>query len=384
MSLASPPSPRIAAFDGLRGIAAAIVVLYHYLCLLHPHLTPSMGKTLTGFADTPLHLLWNGRFAVAVFFVLSGFVMAAAAERRRSALLTNLVTRYLRLALPVTVSCLVAWGWLSLFPDAATRLQSTLVQPSRWLALTYQEPLKPLWFAVADGMAGNFIRGFSRFNNVLWTMKFELLGSAGIFVLYFLTEGRVRLLALGAASLAVLIWLPDPYLGFVLGAGLYEAHRRGHLRPLPGLALPATALVAAVLLGSPGEGAHDRLHLPDVPEGWEVGEPRGLVPILAAALLLYAVLTLPALARIFATRLPLFLGRISFGLYLVHVPILYTVVCWAMLRGAPEALVASVFAALTLALAIGFTWLVDEPLLRRIAALRGRFAPDRPGTPRNA
>ncbi|WP_096787313.1 acyltransferase [Rhodobacter sp. CZR27] len=369
------PSPRIAAFDGLRGVAAAIVVLYHYLCLLHPHLAPSMGQSLTGLADTPLHLLWNGRFAVAVFFVLSGFVMAAAAERRAGALVANVVTRYLRLALPVAASCMLAWLWLTAFPDSADRMQATLAMPSRWLNFTYQEPLKPLWMAVADGMAGAFVRGYSRFNNVLWTMRFELIGSLAIFALYFLVAGRWRLPALAAAGVAVLAGLPDPYLAFVLGAGLYEMHRRGLLLPLPG-ALPVAALVAAILLGSPGEGAHLRLDLPQVPEGWQIGEPRGLVPVLAAAFLLYAVLTLPVLGRIFSARLPVFLGRISFGLYLVHVPPLYTVVAWAHLEGLPEPLIATAFFAGTLILALGFTLAIDEPLLRRLALLRDRLSPE--------
>ncbi|MGP3698093.1 acyltransferase family protein [Rhodobacter sp. NSM] len=384
MSLAPPPSPRIAAFDGLRGIAAVIVVLYHYLCLLHPHLTPSMGRTLTDFAHTPVHILWNGRFAVAVFFVLSGFVMAAAAERRRHALLANVFSRYVRLALPVTASCLVAWAWLVAFPDAALRMQETVASPSRWLSFTYQEPLKPIWIAVADGMAANFVRGFSRFNNVLWTMKFEFLGSIGIFLLYYLSSGRLRLTMLAAGTFVVVLWLPDPYLAFVLGAGLYEMHRRGLLRPLPGAALPVTALLAAFILGSPGEGAHARLDLPEVPESWELGEPRGLMPVLAATLLLYAVLTLPMLARLFETRVPLFLGRISFGLYLVHVPPLYTVVAWTYLSGAPEAVIAPAYAVLVLALALIFTRFVDEPVLALIAAVRGRSSSGTRSVPADA
>ncbi|WP_338077726.1 acyltransferase [Cereibacter azotoformans] len=369
MAVSALPTTRIAAFDGLRGVAAAIVVLYHYLCLMHPNLAPSMGTSLTGLADTPLHMLWNGRFAVAVFFVLSGFVMAAAADRRSEALIANTVTRYLRLALPVTASCLLAWVWLMAFPDSARTLQQTLVEPSRWLNFTYQEPIKPAWYAVADGLVAAFLRGYSRFNNVLWTMQIELVGSLGIFLLYFLTQGRIRLYMLAASGLAIVAWLPDSYLAFVLGAALYEAHRREALLPVPS-AVPLAALVGAVLLGSPGEGAHLRLDLPDVPEQWHVGRPRGLVPVLAAGLLLYAVLTLPAMARIFATRVPVFLGRISFGLYLVHVPPLYTVVASAHLHGTPELLLASGYFAGTLLLALVFTLAVDEPLLRRLTGVR--------------
>ncbi|ULB11915.1 acyltransferase [Cereibacter azotoformans] len=373
MAVTALPTTRIEAFDGLRGVAAAIVVLYHYLCLMHPHLAPSMGSSLTGLADTPLHMLWNGRFAVAVFFVLSGFVMAAAADRRRGALISNVVTRYLRLALPVTASCLLAWVWLSAFPDSARALQQTLAEPSRWLNFTYQEPIRHAWHAAADGLAATFVRGYSRFNNVLWTMQIELLGSLGIFLLYFVAQGRIRLFALAASGLAIVAWLPDSYLAFVLGAAFYEAHRRGALLPVPPV-VPIVALVAAVLLGSPGEGAHLRLDLPEVPEQWHVGRPRGLVPVLAAGLLLYGVLTLPALARIFAARVPVLFGRISFGLYLLHVPPLYTVVAWAHLNGISEALIAPAYFGGVLLLALLFTIAVDEPLLRRLTDLRRSLA----------
>ncbi|WP_299365391.1 acyltransferase [uncultured Paracoccus sp.] len=378
-SMAAPslPTARLSAFDGLRGVAAAIVVLYHYLCLLHPSLTPGMSQQVHWLADTPLNILWNGRFSVAVFFVLSGFVMAAAAERRRDALVANSLTWYLRLALPVTASSLLAWGWLAAFPDSAQAMKDTLAAPSRWLDFTYQEPILPVWYAVADGMVANFVRGYSRFNNVLWTMQIELVGSLAIFVLYALTQGRARLLSLVAAGAAVLLWFSDAYMGFIFGAALYEAHRRDLLRSVPAV-VPVAAFAAAVVLGGPGEGAHLRMDLPDMPEQWHLGPERGVVAGVAAALLIFSALTLPALARVFARPMPLFLGRISFGLYLVHVPPLYTIVAWSHLRGVPEIVLGLIYAVSVLALAWIFTLTVDEPSLRWLSALRTGSIPAGP------
>lgn len=363
---------RIDSFDGLRGIAAVVVVLFHYLCLLHPNLTPTMGVDLARVTHTPLHLLWNGQFAVAIFFVLSGYVMAAAADKRRGMLLVNCSARYLRMALPVTVSCLLAWLWLTMFPTEADIMKQTIDNPSLWLNFTHQHPIPPLWTAVINGMIGNFIRGYSGFNNVLWTMKFELFGSLGIFCLYSFTSERVRHALLLIAAVIIIKFLPDPYLAFVLGAGLFEAQRRGALQCLP-TQLPKAALLGAVLMGSPGEGTHEQYNLPSVPLQWQVGQSGGLVSILAAALLLYSMLTLPALARILSARVPVFLGRISFGLYLVHVPPLYTIVAWSYLQGVPEPIIAALYACGTLALAFGFTLLVDEPVLRRVSQLRTKL-----------
>ncbi|MGZ3217346.1 acyltransferase family protein [Paracoccus sp. T5] len=75
-AFATPPSQtaRIAPFDGLRGVAAVIVVMFHYLCMLHPSWAPISGEVKL-LAHTPVNILWNGRLAVSVFFVLSGFVM---------------------------------------------------------------------------------------------------------------------------------------------------------------------------------------------------------------------------------------------------------------------------------------------------------------------
>lgn len=378
MSNPLPRIERIAAFDGLRGVAAAIVVLFHYLCMLHPTLTPGMGETVHWLVDTPVHILWNGLFSVAVFFVLSGFVMAAAADRRRDSLVVSSITRYLRLALPATASCLLAWGWLTAFPHSADALKNTLAAPSRWLDYTYQEPILPLWYAGADGMLASFTRGYSRFNNVLWTMKVELFGSLGIFLLYAFTQDRARLVWLVGAGAVVLFWLPDTYMGFVFGAALYEAHRRNLLQSAPSV-LPIAALAVAIVVGGVGHGAHLRLDLPDVPEALHVGRSRGVMNGVAATLLIYAILTLPKLAQAFARPVPLFLGRISFGLYLVHAPPLYTIVAWSYLQGVPEIVLGPVYALSVLILAWGFTLLVDEPSLKWISVLRTRLGPDRLG-----
>jgi peptidoglycan/LPS O-acetylase OafA/YrhL len=366
-------SSRITSFDGLRGFAAVIVVVFHYLCLLYPAMTPPMGRDVHWLADTPVGILWNGNFWVAVFFVLSGFVMAAAAHRRRDALISNSVTRYLRLAVPAAASCLLAVVWLTAFPDSTTALQSELSDPSDWLEYTRQDPLPPVAYAVADGMVAAFVRGYSRFNNVLWTMQIELIGSLAIFVLYATTRGRITLAGLVTGGVVVALWYSPAYLGFVFGAALFEARRRGHLNTLSALA-PVLALVVAVLLGGPGEGAHGRLGLPPLPEAWQLGQARGGLHAIAAALLLLTVLTLPALSRLLQRPIAAFLGRISFGLYLVHVPPLYTVVAWATLQGVPQTVIAPLYLVGVGVMAWLFTLLIDEPMLRFITELRDKLA----------
>lgn len=366
---------RIKAFDGLRGVAAFAVLIYHYMALVLPEWTANMSTDPSIWIDMPIYLLWNGPFAVALFFVLSGFVMSAAAERRRSSLMASTVARYLRLAVPAAASCLLAWVWLSLLPEAADTMAATVQAPSRWLEFTYQDDVKTPVLAAADGLAGVFVRGYSRFNNVLWTLKIELYGSLAVFGLYYLTAGRVRLFLLVAGSVLV-PWLTEPsYLAFGLGAALFEAHRAGTLSYLERVrGLRPALLLTGVLLAFPGDGFHLRMGLFDVTEDWRLGEHRGYVHIVAATLLIVAVMCFRSLSALFSMRLPLWLGRISFSLYLVHVPLLYTLVAWLHVETRIAIPIVAVgYVLLALLLAVLFEQIVDAPLMRGLPGLRRRL-----------
>lgn len=381
---ASPPAPaatrRLDSLDGLRGVAAFIVVVFHFLCMLAPGWVPDMAEEPHFLADTPLGILWNGPFAVSVFFVLSGFVIGGVASRRANLLMANTVARYVRLAVPITVSVVLAWAWLNVLPTGADELAAHLDNPSRWIGGTYQAPIPDLGFALADGLFWNFYNGESLFNNVLWTMQIELIGSIGLFAIYWAARGRPGHVAvgLGLAVLVTGLTFQFAYLAFALGAILQELWRRGWHRT-PWVWAPVAAFVLGVTLGAFGRGAHDRLGLP-IPFdiiSLKLGKSKGAMPVFAATLILYGVLASPALARAFSTAVPRWLGRVSFPLYLVHVPLLYTVI--AHLYVASDLGLATAFAlylALTLVLAFVFTLLVEEPTLKTTRWVRGVIAGD--------
>lgn len=371
----APGSPRLIALDGLRGVAAVIVVLFHYLAMLHPTAVPRYSDTPHALADTPLALLWNGEFAVLVFFVLSGFVMAAAAERRADKIVPNIVTRYFRLALPMVASVVLALLWLTLFPTAARDLAAQLSNPSVWLSYTVQGDLPSIWAALFDGAVGSLITGASPINNVLWTMQVEFVGSVALFVVYWLGRNStgLRFAALAGFALLGLFVLRDAYLCFVTGALLFEAHKRGWMNRLPAWAA-ALAFVLGALLGAPADGFADRIGLGMVPTRLQPGNAWGLMPVVAATLLLIAALRLAPFATLLSMRLPQWFGRISFALYLVHVPVLYTFVASAQLNlEMPPGLLFAGYVVFTLALAQAFTVLVDEPSLHLLQRARRRL-----------
>lgn len=65
------PAPRLVAIDVLRGLAALVVMVFHYTCWYPTHLGHAF----------PLPRLEWGRYGVQVFFIISGFVILMTLER---------------------------------------------------------------------------------------------------------------------------------------------------------------------------------------------------------------------------------------------------------------------------------------------------------------
>jgi len=358
---------RFESLDGLRGIAAVIVVLFHFFSAYVPKLLPEQTDDPWWGSDTPLAILYNGGFAVSVFFVLSGFVIANSAAKRHMPILFNLVSRYFRLAVPVLGGTLFAWALLALSPHTVAELKA--VENHTWLNWVYDGQMPGLLWAIKDALLGVFIHGQSLFNNVLWTMKIEMLGSLAIYLLYGLVGSQYRAQILIAASVLSVTGLRKPELAaFTIGALMREAYV--HNRLTDSLVWPALAF--GILFGAMMEGYSARLGLASSPNMLALGQPHQVWHVLAATSVLYAVLMSSRLRHLLSTKPARFLGDISFGLYLIHVPLLYTLFVPLFLEarnsfGATAGL-AGVFLSCSLALGYLFTLLVDRPtvaLIRR-------------------
>lgn len=104
---------RIPGLDSIRGVAAFMVVLNHFYDLL-PQVKIDYSWAMH---NTPLHWLVSGRFAVILFFVLSGFVLALPYRYGTAPSYGKYVVRRIcRIYLPFVVAVCVAAGfcaWLA-------------------------------------------------------------------------------------------------------------------------------------------------------------------------------------------------------------------------------------------------------------------------------
>jgi len=360
-------SQRLDHLDGLRGVAAVAVVIFHLMSALVPWLVAEQQPGAHWLAYTPFAVLWNGTFAVSVFFVLSGFVVTNATLRKSDPIWIDVGIRYLRLAIPATASTLVAWLLLSLFPTSATDLAA--LTGSRWLGWTYQETIPGPAAAIYNGMAGIFLTGGSFFNNVLWTMRPELLGSILCFAACAFTSSRSRLaIAIGSAVIFIALRRYD-YVCFPLGIVLREAWAAGRLPS----ALPISALLLGMLIGSQSGDAARQLGLDWLPEPLNPEKKGGLLYPLGALLVVYGCLRSALLVTWLSGRSGRFLGAISFPLYLIHVPLIYTVVAEAALRAGRHAPLLACLVAGSLLLMVAIAYAAERWLERPFLGLLGRL-----------
>ena len=115
--------------EGIRGIAALIVVVWHYVLYFYPPLANTGEMSFKEFfsytnneqmlmlvAETPLCLFFHGQASVRLFFVLSAFVLTYKFFKTKNYeyLSAGAIKRYFRLLGPVVFSLFITLIFIKL------------------------------------------------------------------------------------------------------------------------------------------------------------------------------------------------------------------------------------------------------------------------------
>ncbi|WP_339271136.1 acyltransferase [Paenibacillus sp. FSL K6-1330] len=321
---------KIVYLDGLRGLAALIVVVSHFFQVFAPSVFEGR-KEIEHFAfegiaaRTPFNLLFNGNFSVCLFFVLSGYVLSYRFFQTGDRLIiySSAIRRYFRLAAPALVSVFLAYLIIVLDLGAYDKIRGMTLSsmPDPFMASDN------LLVMLKEGLFHIFFTYGSQYNPVLWTMTYELFGSFLIFGFLVLCGRRV--IRYAAYVLLIYVFNDSYYLGFVLGMLLADLKHsdRDWLSYFNAPWMTFIWITVGIYLGS-----YPYLD----PEGtiysilvWESDgfEFFAFYHVIGSFLILIALLNSRWLQALFHHKLFAYLGKISFSLYLLHFTIICTLGC---------------------------------------------------------
>ena len=350
---------RLASLDGLRGLAALVVVMHHTMLMDadfpgNPGAGAQTGTLLWWMNYTPLKLATAGWESVIVFFVLSGLVVTLPVVKRPGFdWIAYYPRRVMRLMIPVVGAVLVAAAFVVAIPQRSTQPSGTWLSDSSTPNFSWEYIVR----------AWDLVGGNGHIDNPLWSLRWEILFSLALPVFVVLAISLRKWWTAGLAAAVLLTWLgvragsgalsffPAFFVGAVLAvrldavrvfAGHVNHYAMRHLIWL-GITIGSAMLLIASWLIGPGAG-------PELTPAL-----RAFAPLAAAGLVVSAIGWKP-LGGLLSSAPFAFAGRISFSLYLVHVPIL---VFSAYLFAGQPIVAALVGIPLAILVAVGFTWLVE-------------------------
>lgn len=331
--------------DGLRGIAAVAVALLHFL--------RSFDNTQLGPVNSlnysPFSAFWNGHFAVSIFFTMSGFLFFRkffGAEG--TACVRAAVKRYFRLSVPILALSLIAF--LLHLGGYMQNAEAAAISGSDWLVKWYR--FSPdIGLAIGEPMYSGYVHfdAARSYNTNLWTISYELFAVFAVIALAWLC-GRVKLAAqIALAIAAVVLSFGTHYCEFFLGALL----ALGLQLRTSDITLPAALSVVIIALTAA------RLHQGPVPHAVVVN----IIYPIASMAVIFAVEKSAAMRSWLSTKWLMWLGRISFGVYLVHFIVLSSGASAVWLASSSVTLTFAAYAIMTMLGAILFFAAIDRPWL---------------------
>jgi len=323
---------KIEYLDSLRGIAALTVVIFHFLADFYPatitmNINDSHFSIYEAFLKlTPVNVFYNGTFAVYIFFVLSGYVLTYKyfKTKNEQVVVSGAIKRYFRLLGPVAASIFLSYILLKL--GFMRNIDASIYTKSQFLGGFYQfspnfydaakQAFFDIWFASSVA---------NHYNAVLWTIHTEFIGSMFVFITcLFCGKLRNRFLIY---FILIIATLNTYYFCFTLGmllADIYNSERnkfviKDNFAPL--------IIIVGLFLGSyqSNTSVYNFIYHPmDLPYVNSIN----IYYTLGAALILLGLLNWKKLQETLNNKFLLFLGSISFSMYVLHRIIITSYTSW--------------------------------------------------------
>ncbi|KAL8959538.1 MAG: hypothetical protein Q9193_003623 [Seirophora villosa] len=343
--------------DGLRGIAAVFVMFSHLVMAFARWIViPCHGKNGPALLmQRPIfRLVGQGASWVAVFIILSGFVnalkpvkfaRAGSPEPALANLAVSSFRRSFRLVLPATAATIISW-FITQFGAYETAKNSN----AYWLYKHSPSP-SSTWVSAVDDLL-HAIRTTWTYNpdnpydQTQWALLYLLQGSMFVFTALLATINltpRWRVLTmifLYSWSWNWGIKLGDPMVGVNVFTGILLAELNHSEYPLrlarysPLFALPLL-VVGLVFMSFPSQFQDwapwsDRL----LQWYWKIAPANAELsrfwPTIGAQVLTFSIIMSPHLRRALSHRWFLWLGKLSFPLYLLHGSFMRSVLAWLL------------------------------------------------------
>ncbi|RYO98435.1 hypothetical protein DL766_009732 [Monosporascus sp. MC13-8B] len=329
----SPAKSRTEYLDGIRGAASLVVFSLHWSHVHYPSVNSGWGyKDKTSLLLLPfVRLIYSGAAMVAVFFVVSGFVLSHRFIQRMHRheypeLLAGLSSitfrRAFRLFLPAFASSLMTYVCADLgIISVPNKVDGKPFEHGLTSYLEFLDLESNPWDWNADF--------FGFYNPQLWSIAVEFRGSM---VVFLLVAGLARTCA--AARLTVESFLVIHCFGhkrwdialFIAGMLLAELEVMLQRKPqspskrrIVNMLLLATLLFGIFLSGYPRDGNTKTPGYMWSKHVWPYTAYRRRFWLAMGAILIVGPIAfLPGVQALFLTRPARYLGRISFALYLVH------------------------------------------------------------------
>jgi peptidoglycan/LPS O-acetylase OafA/YrhL len=360
--LSSGSTEQLASLTPLRGIAAFWVVLFHF-CWYFPVTHP---ERYTG-------AIYKGYLAVDLFFVLSGFVITHVYHEGFARRVTGwryrnfLLARFARLY-PLHLTVLLLFVAAAIGERLATYTLRGSFEP---IPLVGERSVSG-FFANLVMLQGLWARELN-WNDPAWSISVEFLAYLFFPLLFPMLwrTGRIGKTGIGGLLAAVLVWLAyrtgddfNQWNGvyailrclpeFIAGSLLYAAYQSGLFASV--LAADSAFLVVMLLLGA-------LLH---------VAAPDLSIIALFPILILTAVLNRGRFARLLNSPPLIWLGNISYSLYLIHWFVLFVTTEVARLRPGADLAKLSLAASLLLMASMIAVSLALSTLSYRFIEVTGR------------
>lgn len=323
---------KINYLDGLRGVAAINVMIMHFFIILVPAMIYSdrmpshLGNLEHIFSSTPLGLIGAGNFSVCIFFVLSGYVLTQKYFRTRDKkiIISGAVRRYIRLFVPVLAATILSFllastGVFHYYIETVT-VSGNNNYANYW---TFTPDIAD---AIKQAVWGSFFTGDDTYNPVLWTMTVEFYGSMLVFAMALLFETQRNRWTFYLA--AAVFFFNSYYFAFIIGMGLADTFNSKKLMfRIDNKIILSVILFSGLFLGSYPVGTVTTDSLYGFLNNGLFEIPKLTYHILGAGMIMYVLLNSKWLQQVFSSPVPVFLGKISYSLYLIHFLIISSFTC---------------------------------------------------------